>query len=216
MKNQKNPVLKASRKVMALGILTALLGVAAMVYPSTAGNITAAAVGVFMVIGGIIRLSVAGVSVSWKATAASVFYGLIMLAAGVYVLANPNIGLDALTLMMAAYFVIDGATQMYYAFKLQPMGGGTYLLTNGLLSLVLGGLIFAKYPESSLYAIGIYLGIKLIVDGLTIAITAGKIAQYAKSTGKTVAEIREAFMKEYEAFVAEQEKYKEEHIAKSA
>lgn len=207
-------VLKASRNVTILGILIAVLGIVAIAYPNTAGNITAVVIGTIMLIGGALRLAVAGSSVSWKNLAIGVFYGLLLAAAGIWVIANPDMGLDALTLLMASYFVIDGATQMYYSFKLRPVGGGSYLLINGLISIALGVLIFTKFPESSYYAIGIYLGIKLLVDGIALAYTAGKIAKRAKRTDKSIEDLKAAFAKEYKAFVAEQEKYKEEKNAR--
>lgn len=216
MTTHKRTVLKASKKVMALGILTALLGIAALVYPGAAGNITAAAVGVFMIIGGILRLSVTASSTSWKTFGVGVFYGLLMIAAGVYLTANPDIGLNALTLVMASFFVIDGATQMYYAFKLSPIGGGSYLLVNALVSIAIGGLIFAKYPESSVYAMGVYLGLKLVIDGSTLAVTGYKVARFAKRTGKSLAEIKDAFAQKYKEFRAMQEQHRGEQTVQTA
>lgn len=198
-------IVKSARKVMVLGILIAALGVAALVYPGTAGNVTAIAIGAFLFIGGVLRLAVAASSISWKSLAVSVFYGLIMAAAGIWAMANPDMGLDALTLLIAAYFVVDGATQIYYSFKLRPIGGGSYLLVNGLISVGLGALIFAKFPESSYYVIGIYVGVKLLIDGLILAITGGKVAQFVKTSGNNLEDVRDRVQKEINRVIEEEE-----------
>ena len=100
-------IIQASTNVMILGILMAALGVASLASPETAGNITAGAIGAFLFLGGVLRLFAAAVSVSWKTLAVTVFYGLIMSAAGIWAMANPEMGLEILTLLVAAYLVID-------------------------------------------------------------------------------------------------------------
>jgi len=94
-----------------------------------------------------------------------------MIAAGIWVVTPPEMSLIALTIVMAVYFIIDGISQLVYAFSLMPIRGGFYMLFGGLFSVALGALIFLGYPDSSTYFIGIYLGIKLLMDGITLALT---------------------------------------------
>ena len=90
-------------------------------------------------------------------------------------------GLEALTLVMAIYFIIDGITGFVYSFSLMPIGVGIYLLIGGIVGVILGVLILSKWPESSNYALGIYLGIKLIIDGLILALTGHAVRKSAKA-----------------------------------
>lgn len=174
-------VIQSLNHVMILGILMAALGVAAVASPEIAGNITAGAIGAFLFLGGLLRLFAASVSTSWKTLAVTVFYGLIMASAGIWAMANPEMGLQALTLLVSAYLVIDGIAQMYYCFKIRPIGGGYYLLINGLISLGLGALVFAKFPESSFYFIGLYIGFKLLLDGIIMTYVAARITKEVES-----------------------------------
>ena len=107
-------------------------------------------------------------------------YGILMIIGGIWVIGNPDMGLEALTVVMAVYFIIDGLTQLIYSLSLMPIGGGMFLLLSGLIGIGLGVLIFMKFPESSSYAIGIYLGIKLIVDGITLALTGKAVYKTAQ------------------------------------
>lgn len=195
---------KSARRVKVFGILIAVLGIAAMAYPATTGNITAMVIGAFLLIEGLLRLAFAASSISWNTLALGVFSGLLMTTAGIWAMTNPDMGLDALTLLIAAYFVVDGITQVYYSFKLSPIGGGSFLQFSGLISIALGALIFSKFPESSSYLIGIYVGMKLLVDGLLLATAARKIEQFAKETGYNLEDFKYHFRNSLNRMIAEQ------------
>jgi len=171
---------KASKSVILIGILALVLGIVAVIYPAGFGKISVSVIGVFFVIGGILRLTFAIVSVSMGSLLMRYLYGILMILAGVWIIMNPDMGLEALTLVMAVYFIIDGITGIVYSFSLMPIGGGLYLLISGVVGVVLGVLIFTKWPESSNYALGIYLGVKLIVDGLMLALTGHAVRKSAK------------------------------------
>lgn len=164
-------VKKSVKKVMIVGILIAVIGLIAIIYPEGFGKVSVTMIGAFMVIVGFLRLTFAITSYSWGSLFIRYIYGILMIIGGVWVIGNPDMGLEALTVVMAVYFIIDGLTQFFYSFSLIPIGGGVYLLLSGILSLGLGVFIFMEFPESSTYAIGIYLGIKLLLDGISLALT---------------------------------------------
>lgn len=173
-------VKKSFKKIMAIGILIAILGVIALIYPEGFGKVSVKTIGVIMVIGGILRLIFAITSFSMGTLFSRYLYGILMIIAGVWVVGNPDMGLEALTIVMAVYFIIDGLTQLMYSFSLMPIGGGVFLLLSGIVGIVLGVLIFMNFPESSTYAIGIYLGIKLLIDGITLGLTGRAVYKTAE------------------------------------
>jgi len=172
---------KASKSVIYIGLLALLLGIIAIAYPSGIGRFTAVVIGIFLILGGIFRLSFAIVSFSMGSMILRYLYAVLMIIAGIWIIANPDTGLAVLTMVMAVYFMVDGITEIAYSFSLMPVGGGAYMLLSGMAGLILGGLIFLHWPESSNYALGIYLGIKLIIDGTMLSLTAYTIR---KSAGK--------------------------------
>jgi len=173
-------VTKTFKKIMIVGILIAILGIVAIIYPEGFGKISVTVIGVFMIIGGLLRLTFAITSFSMGTVLLRYLYGIIMIAGGFWVVGNPDMGLEALTLVMAVYFILDGLTQFIYSFSLMPIGGGMFLLFSGLIGIGLGVLIFMRWPESSSYAIGIYLGVKLLIDGVTLALTGKAVYKTAK------------------------------------
>ena len=162
---------KASKWLLIIGLLLVVLGIAAIVYPDSFGKFSSSVIGVFLVIGGFMRMMFAGVSPNFGSMLLKWLFALLMVIAGVYIVANPDMGLKALTLVMGVYFLVDGVTTVFYSFSLRSFGSGSYLMLNGILGIVIGVLIFSKWPESSMYAVGIYVGVKLIIDGGALAIT---------------------------------------------
>ncbi len=72
----------------------------------------------------------------------------------------------ALTLLLAAVFIIDGAVQIAMAFELRPFDGWVWMLLAGLISIGVGLLIAAELPTFSLVAVGIYIGISFLSTGI--------------------------------------------------
>jgi uncharacterized membrane protein HdeD (DUF308 family) len=177
----KSGLFKASKSVIIIGILALILGIVALIYPAGLGKISAVVIGVFLVLGALFRLSFAFLSHSIGSMLLKYLYALLMLIAGVWIVMNPDMGLEALTMVIAVYFIIDGVTAVIYSFSLKPVGGGLYLLLSGIIGVALGILIFANWPESSIYVMGIYIGVKLIIDGLMLALTGSAVHKTTKA-----------------------------------
>jgi len=172
---------KISKSVIYIGLLALLLGIIAVAFPAGIGKFTAVVIGVFLVLGGISRLSFAIVSFSMGSMILRYLYAILMIGAGIWIIVNPDMGLTVLTMFMAVYFIVDGITEIVYSFSLMPIGGGAFMLISGIIGLVLGILIFSQWPESGNYALGIYLGIKLIIDGAMLSMTAYTIRKTARN-----------------------------------
>jgi uncharacterized membrane protein HdeD (DUF308 family) len=93
--------------------------------------------------------------------------GLAYLAFGGYLLLHPVLGVASLTLVLAALFVIEGVLDLILFFRMRPLHGSAWLVIDGLITLALGGMIYAQWPSSSVWAIGILVGISLMISGIT-------------------------------------------------
>jgi uncharacterized membrane protein HdeD (DUF308 family) len=93
-------------------------------------------------------------------------FGGITVLAGLAIFAQPGMALTTLTLFLAVYFVVDGIFSIVVAFQLEK--GKGWVIFNGIVTLLLGGMIFQGWPVSGLWAVGILLGVKLIMVGMTM------------------------------------------------
>ena len=93
--------------------------------------------------------------------------GLLTLALGVYLMMHPGVSIVALTIMLAAIFMFDGAAQLVLAYDVRPRDGWIWVLLSGLVSIGVGLLIAAEFPGSSRVALGILVGIKFLAAGIS-------------------------------------------------
>lgn len=109
---------------------------------------------------------------SWGMGVMAFLGGAFAVICGILVLFDPLRGLAALTLVLAIYFVIDGIQRIVLAFRLRPVDGWGWVLFGGLLSILLGVLIWSRWPLSGVWAVGTLVGIHILFGGWTmIAIT---------------------------------------------
>jgi len=92
--------------------------------------------------------------------------GIAYLCFGVYVLLHPILAVASLTLLLAALFVIEGVLDIILYVKMRPLHGSSWMLLDGIVSLLLGAMIYLQWPSSSGWAIGTLVGISLIFSGV--------------------------------------------------
>ncbi len=80
---------------------------------------------------------------------------------------NPLGGAVTLTVILAIVLVVDGVFRSILAFQVRPRTGWMWLLFGGLVSIVLGIMIWQQLPSSALWILGLLLGINLIFSGVT-------------------------------------------------
>jgi len=173
---------KAGGKKMTIyGVIAIILGILAMLTPAVAGTSVLVILGVLVLVGGIVRII-------WAFGSGSVGKGLLMFAIGVLtllcgigLLANPLFASGVLTIMLAVYFVLDGIFEIGAGFTRRPGSGWGWMLFGGIVSILLGVIIWRQFPLSGMWAIGILLGIKLLLVGL-IMVTAGSAVRSMSKT----------------------------------
>lgn len=175
---ETNPIGKGGTKVTILGFLLMLLGVVCMISPIIVGVSVIRVIGAIVVLAGLVRIIDALRSESREIL--TTIIGVLMLAAGVAVLANPVFGAGVLTVLLAIYFVFDGIVEIAAGFRFRPTAGWGFFILSGVISLILGILIWKQFPLSGAWAIGVLFGVKLFLAGF-IMIAVGTTA---RSIGK--------------------------------
>ena len=101
-------------------------------------------------------------SVLWK-----ILLAVLYLIAGIYLLAHPLLGVVSLTLVLAVFFVLEGIIEIALYFGLRGVRHSGWVLFDGIITLILGILIWRQWPSSSVWVIGTLVGISLIFSGLS-------------------------------------------------
>jgi len=152
-----------------MGILTMLFGVLAIAMPWITGQSVMLLIGILVMAGGVSRMVWAFRADTLGRGILVFLIGVLTLLAGVAVISHPILTSAVLTIVLAVYFLADGFSELFAAFGL-PAGqaGKGWLLFDGIVTLVLGVMIFTGFPLAGTFAIGVLLGIKLLFAGLTM------------------------------------------------
>ena len=176
--NFLNSLTSASKKIIIFAVVLIVLGVLSILLPAYIGLTITVIIGILFVIGGALRTTFAFITTSWGSAILRFLFGLVMLLGGIWLIANPEMGMTTLTIILAIMFIVDGISEVMFSFFIKPIGGGTIMLLDGIFSIVLGILIFAKWPASGEWAIGLLVGIKLVIDGIAL-LTLGMVSKKA-------------------------------------
>ena len=155
----------SSRTGIVLGIATIILGALAMLMPMVSGLAATALVAVFLIAGGIARTIFAFKAGSFGKGVLVLLFGGLSIVCGVVMLFRPILGLASLTMVLAAYFAVDGIFEIVAGFKVRRSKGWFWLIIGGVASLVLAYLIWRELPVSGAWAVGILVGVRLIFAG---------------------------------------------------
>jgi uncharacterized membrane protein HdeD (DUF308 family) len=149
---------------LVLGIALIVLGTIAIF---AAGLFTLASVvffGWLLMIGGGALVVHAFWARRWGGFFLQLLSGLLHLVVGWLFVARPGVGAVTLTLVFAISLVVQGTFRIGAALSAHVDGRGSLLLS-GLVTLVLGLLIWNEWPLSGLWVIGLFLGVDMIVYG---------------------------------------------------
>lgn len=148
-----------------LGVTVALMGLLAMGSPFIAGLSIAIAVGFLLIVGGVSQTFFA---IKARSGIFSIILGILSVIAGIYMVANPGTALATLTMFLAIYLIVSGVFESIMAFQLKPASGWGWALFSGIMSAILGVMIWSQFPLSGAWAIGILVGVKLLFSGWSL------------------------------------------------
>jgi uncharacterized membrane protein HdeD (DUF308 family) len=151
---------------LAAGILLVILGIFAASASVFTTMISIVLLGTLLVIGGVAKIIYSIWLRRWTGFVPNLLVGILYTIVGVYTLMHPAASAVALTLLIAVLFLISGTFRVASSLTLQFENWG-WVLFSGLISIALGGMILAEWPESGLWVLGLFIGIDLIFAGWT-------------------------------------------------
>lgn len=152
------------------GVVLVLLGAAAVVVPPLATLAVTIFIGWLLLISGVVGLF----TTLWMRHAPGYWWALLSAVLGILVgfmlLARPLTGAFSLTVVLVAFFLIEGVASIMFALehKRELSGRWGWMLTSGVIDLVLALFIFAGLPSTAAWAIGLLVGINLLFGGAAL------------------------------------------------
>jgi uncharacterized membrane protein HdeD (DUF308 family) len=166
----RNP-LSVAKKItgwyIAAAVLFIVLGIFAIIEPGIAAVGVTILVGWLLVVGAVFHFVAAFKGGGAKQVIFQILIGILYLIGGVYFLTHTVMGPATLTLILAGIILAEGVIEVISYFRLRGEGASGWLLLNGIITLFLGGLIWFHWPSSTVWAIGILVGVNLLMTGIS-------------------------------------------------
>jgi uncharacterized membrane protein HdeD (DUF308 family) len=153
----------------ALGILLVICGTAVIVFPAVTaiGSVVAVVViGVALLVAGVATIVATAWAGHWSGHLWQVLVGLFYVVAGYLILDAPVQATVAFTLMIATLFILIGLFRIVAAFVVRFPHWGWAVL-NGAVTFLIGFVIYKHSPQSALWAIGLLVGLEMLLNGWT-------------------------------------------------
>jgi uncharacterized membrane protein HdeD (DUF308 family) len=155
--------------VIFLSISLIVLGVLAIIAPAIASAFFTAMMGWISLISGIVMVVQSFRSHPVRGFWLNLIVGIFYAIAGLYILLNLGAALLALTLAFGILFVVEGIFTVIMGFTQKAGHSMSWLVVlNGVVTLILGILVLNRWPVSALWLIGLYVGISLLLTGISL------------------------------------------------
>ncbi len=180
------PLRAKSGWIVALGAVYVIAGLIALASVAMATVASVLVVGVMMIVAGVAEVINAFQIKSWGKFLLWALLGVLYIVAGFVTFENPLLAAVLLTLMLGASLVASGIMRIILSFSMKRETPWIWVAVSGVITLLLGLLILARWPINSVYILGLFLGIDLIMAGagwigLGFGLRRGQISSQARS-----------------------------------
>jgi len=176
-----NDTVKSYRQWITIaGIALLVIGAAAIFYDTTATLASVVVFGWLLMAAGILQIWNAFQVRAWSGFFLYLLDGIIRATVGFLLMLYPASGAEALTLVLSFYFITGGLFKTLGSAMLQFPSWG-WSVASGIASVVLGVLLAAHWPTSSMWFIGFAVGLDLMIYGWALLMFATAIKRLVPS-----------------------------------
>jgi uncharacterized membrane protein HdeD (DUF308 family) len=178
----------ASGMLIFFGAISILVGLLAMSSVVMATMASVFVFGVLLIIAGFFEVIHAITVRNWRGSALHLLAAVMYLLVGVFMLEDPVQAATVITLILAASFLVGGVLRIVFA-AIERFASWPWVLLSGGIDILLGLMILNRWPESSLWVIGLFVGIDLLFHGwssIALGIALRPAAQQAGSLARPV------------------------------
>jgi uncharacterized membrane protein HdeD (DUF308 family) len=162
---------KSSFGLLVLGVLLIVVGLVAISASFIATLATVVILAILLMIGGIVEIVDAFLGRGWRGFWLHLLFGILYLVMGFIMVQRPLAAAAIFTLVLAAFLLVGGIFRIIVSL-MERFHGWTWVLLNGIITFILGFLIWQEWPEAAYWVIGLFVGIDMLFDGWSLVITA--------------------------------------------
>jgi uncharacterized membrane protein HdeD (DUF308 family) len=154
--------------IITEGVLFTIFGFLAVILPEISTLTVELFLGWLMLFGGSVQLYR-----TLKDKTSDSFYGLLFtsilyIVFGLLLVIYPISGIISLTILLIFFFLLEGIAKIYLGFKITPTNQRIWFILNGVIALAMAGIIWAGWPGTAFWVLGLLVGINMIFFGLAL------------------------------------------------
>ncbi|MBW4609551.1 MAG: HdeD family acid-resistance protein [Hassallia sp. WJT32-NPBG1] len=158
---------KDTNRSLIIGALLIVLGIVAIALPSASTIFAETWFALILISSGFAKLVYATETrhqggFLWKLLLSGLY-----IATGIMLFVNPLTGVLTLTLLLGSFLLTEGVFELILAFRLRPQQNWTWVLGDGIITLLLGAMIWFQWPFNAPWLIGTLVGVSILFTGIS-------------------------------------------------
>jgi len=163
-----------------MGVLTAAVGAVMIIYPLATAAASTVFIGAALLVAAVAQLVFAFTSPTAGRFLLKLLLGFLYGVAGLCLIVLPGMGVVTLTAVLGVMLITEAVVETVLGFSVPSGAGRGWFFLSGLFSLLLGILIIAQWPVSSIWAIGTLVGAGVLFSGITRIVTSSWVRSEAR------------------------------------
>jgi uncharacterized membrane protein HdeD (DUF308 family) len=158
---------KSNKGSLWIGILLIVLGIVAIALPAVSTIFAETWIALIILSAGFAKFGYAFQTREDGGFVWKILLSLLYVGTGIMLFVNPLTGVLTLTLLLAGFLFTEGIFEIILAFRLRPQQNWAWVLGNGVVTLLLGGMIWFQFPFDAPWLIGTLVGASVLFTGIS-------------------------------------------------
>ncbi len=168
MTNEGSPNLaKSTSGSIWIGVLLIVLGIVAIALPTFSTIVAETWIALILISAGSAKLFYAFRTRNERGFIWKLLLSVLYIITGVMLFVAPLTGALTLTLLLGSFLLTEGVFELILAFRLRPQQNWAWVLGDGIITLVLGAMIWAQWPLNAPWVIGTLVGVSVLFTGVS-------------------------------------------------
>jgi uncharacterized membrane protein HdeD (DUF308 family) len=165
--NVSDDIKKDTNKSLIIGVLLIVLGIVAIALPSVSTIFAETWFALILISSGFAKLVYATETRDKGGFVWKLSLSVLYIATGIMLFVYPLNGILTLTLLLGSFLLTEGVFELILAFRLRPQQNWTWALGNGIITLILGAMIWFQFPFNAPWLIGTLVGVSILFTGVS-------------------------------------------------
>jgi uncharacterized membrane protein HdeD (DUF308 family) len=152
---------------LVTGVILIIFGIIAIAIPTISTIFAETWVAVILISSGFAKLVYATQTRDRGGFVWKLLLSGLYIATGVMLFVYPKTGILTLTLLLGSFLLTEGVFELILAFRLRPQQNWTWVLGDGIITLILGAMIWFQWPFNAPWILGTLVGVSVLFTGVS-------------------------------------------------